>query len=105
MLSATGLPSTTGFGKTGAKPKLALHSSSYSRTLASPLVAQLQFHPLLLLHLLQVTTLMVMNVALNQPITVMEAVIVAGHGHLMIQLSGLPPTLPADANTDVYLPN
>ena len=56
-------------------------------------------------HLLQVTTLMVMNVPLNQPITVMEAVIAAGHGHLMIQLSGLPLTLPVDANTDVYLPN
>jgi hypothetical protein len=46
---------------------------------------------------------MVMRVQLNQPITVMEAVIAAGHGHLMILLNGLPLTLPADANNDVYL--
>jgi len=54
-------------------------------------------------HLVLVTTLMVMHVPQNQPITVMEAVIAAGHGRLMILLNGLHPTLPVDANNDVYL--
>lgn len=57
-------------------------------------MAQLQSHPLL------VTTLMVMHVLQNPPITVMEAVIAAGHGHLMTLLNGLLQMLPADANND-----
>ena len=43
---------------------------------------------------------MVMHVLQNQPITVMEAVIAAGHGHLMTLLNGLLQMLPADANND-----
>ena len=43
---------------------------------------------------------MVMHVLQNPPITVMEAVIAAGHGHLMTLLNGLLQMLPADANND-----